>query len=501
MKRGFDTEKYLQVQSEEILKRVTGFEKLYLEFGGKVCGDFHAMRVLPGYEPNTKIRMLQTIEDNSEIIFCISAKDIEARKIRGDFGVTYETMTLRTINDLRSFGLDISAVIINRFSGEKNALQFKNYIENVGINCFLQREIEGYPANLEKIVSEEGYGQNSYVESNKSVVVVAGVGPGSGKMSFCLSQLYHDHKKGINSGFAKFETFPIWNLPIDHPINIAYEAATADIGDINIVDPFHLQKYGISAVSYNRDIENFPILKSILDKIGTNAYNSPTDMGVSKIEEGILDDSAVVEAAKQEVIRRHFRYKKENLLGIIEKDVVDRTEKLMLRLEVDESYRKVVLAARDCAEQSYNQGKGHKNLFCGTAIEVDDGEKIITGKNSPLFHSESAAVINSLKYLTSTPDDIHLIPEGIIQRIREMKRNVGGSVNPSLDVSEMLIALSVSAENNLYVQECIEKIPLLNGCEIHTTHLLSKGDEDGIRNLKMNLTTDALSSQRIYLRT
>ncbi|GAI86517.1 unnamed protein product, partial [marine sediment metagenome] len=282
---------------------------------------------------------------------------------------------------------------------------------------------------------------------------------------------------------------------------IVYEAATADIGDINMIDPFHLQKYDISAVNYNRDIENFPILKSILERIGTNIYKSPTDMAISKTKDGILDDSVIVEAAKQEVIRRYFRYKKENLLGIIEKDVVDRTEKLMLKLGVDESYRKVVLAARDCAEQGYNQGKGYKSLFCGTAIEIDDGKKIITGKNSPLLHSESAAVINSLKHLALVPDNIHLIPEDIIQRIRKMKRNVGGSVNPSLDVSEMLIALSVSIGNNSYSGRCIEKIPLLNGCEIHTTHIPNIGDEEGIRNLKMNLTTDALSSQRIYLRT
>jgi len=499
MKRGFDTEKYLQVQSREILKRVGNFNKLYLEFGGKICDDFHAARVLPGYEPNTKIKMLQMIKDNSEIVFCISAKDIENGRVRGDFGLSYETMTLKNINDLRSFGLDVSAVVINRFSGEKKALQFKNYLENIGIKGYLQKEIEGYPADVEKIVSENGYGQNPYVESDKSIVVVSGVAPGSGKMSFCLSQLYHDYKKGINSGFAKFETFPIWNLSIDHPINLAYEAATVDIGDINVVDPFHLNEYGISAINYNRDVENFPILRNILRKIGKDIYKSPTDMGISKTKEGIIDDSIVRLAAKQEVIRRYFRYKKEKLLGIVEKSVVDKIEKLMLKLELNENCRRVVLAARRCAEDCYNEGKGNKNFFCGTAIQLNDG-KIITGKNSPLLHSESAAIINALKDLAFIPDDIFLLPENLIQNIREMKKNVEGSNNPSLDVNEILIALSISAENNPNAKKCIEKIPLLKNCEMHTTHLPSRGDEEGIRNLGINLTTDAELTPKIYLK-
>jgi len=499
IKKGFDTEKYLQVQSREILKRVGDFKKLYLEFGGKICDDFHAARVLPGYEPNTKIKMLQMIKDNSEIIFCISAKDIENGKMREDFGLTYETMTLKSINDLRSFGLDVSAVIINRFSGEKKALQFKNYLENIGIKGYLQREIEGYPADIEKIVSEEGYGQNPYVESDKSIIVVSGVAPGSGKMSFCLSQLYHDCKKGINSGFAKFETFPIWNLSMDHPVNLAYEAATADIGDVNMVDPFHLKEYGTSAVNYNRDIENFPILRNILKKIGRDIYRSPTDMGVSKTKEGIIDDFIIRKAAEQEIIRRYFRHKKEKLLGIVEKDVVDKIEKLMLKLNLNENYRKVVLAARRCAEDCYNKGKRNKDLFCGSAIELGDG-RIITGKNSPLLHSESASIINTLKYLALIPDDIFLLPENLIQNIRNMKRSIGGSNNPSLDVNEILIALSISAENNPSAKKCIEKIPLLRNCEMHTTHLPSRGDEEGIRNLGINLTTDAELTPRIYLK-
>jgi len=499
IRRGFNAEKYLQVQSREILKRAEGFKKFYLEFGGKICDDFHAARVLPGYEPNTKIKMLQMIKDNSEIVFCISAKDIENGKMRGDFDLTYETMTLKSINDLRSFGLDVSAVIINRFSGEKKALQFKKYLENIGIKPYLQKEIEGYPANVEKIVSKKGYGQNPYVEFDKSIVVVSGVAPGSGKMSFCLSQLYHDYKRGINSGFAKFETFPVWDLPIDHPVNLAYEAATANIGDVNMLDPFHLREYGISAVNYNRDIENFPILRNILKKIGKDIYKSPTDMGVGKTKKGIIEDSIIKGAAKQEIIRRYFRYKKEKLLGIVEKSVVDKIEKLMLKLGLNENHRKVVLAARKCAEDCYKEGKGNNNFFCGTAIQLGD-ERIITGKNSHLLHSESAAIINALKSLALIPDDIFLLPENLIQNIRKMKKSIGGSDNPSLDVDEILIALSISAESNPSAKKCIEKISLLKNCEMHTTHLPSRGDEEGIRNLGINLTTDSALTPKIYLK-
>jgi len=498
MKKGFDTEKYLQVQSAEILKRVEGFSKLYLEFGGKICDDFHAARVLPGYEPNTKIKMLQTIKDVSEIVFCVSAKDIEEGRIRGDFGITYETMTLKSINDLKDLGLDVSSVIINRFSGEKKALKFKNYLDNIGVKVYLQKEIEGYPSDVDKIVSDDGYGQNPYVETQKKIIVVTGAAPGSGKMSFCLSQLYQDSLKGINSGFAKFETFPIWNLPIDHPVNTAYEAATADIGDVNMVDPFHLREYNVSAINYNRDIENFPILMNILQKIGKDIYKSPTDMGVSRTKEGIIDDSAVQEAARQEIIRRYFRYRKEHLLGICEKEVLDRMEVLMQKLNLNELDRRVVLAARRCAEDCYYAKKGNKNFFCGAAIELGDG-KIITGKNSPLLHAESAAIVNALKYLAFIPDDIPLITESLIQNIRKMKQSVEGSNNPSLDVSEILIALAISSQTNPGVEKCMAKINLLRGCEIHATHLPSKGDEEGIRNIGMNFTTDAELTPRIYL--
>jgi len=497
MEKGFDTEKYLEVQSKEILNRVNNFKKLYLEFGGKICDDFHAARVLPGYDANAKIRMLQMIKNDSEIIFCISAKDIEKSKMQGNFGLTYESMALKSINDLRGFGLDISAIVINRFSGEKKALKFKKYLENIGIRAYLQKEIEGYPADVDKIVSDEGYGQNPYVKTEKSIIVVSGVGPGSGKMSFCLSQIYHDNIRGIESGFSKFETFPVWDLSIDHPINIAYESATADIGDKNMIDPFYLQKYNSTAVNYNRDIENFPILKRIFKKIGKDIYSSPTEMGVNKVSQGIIDDEAVREAPKQEIIRRYFRHKKENILGIVDKEVVGKIEKLMQELEVNENYRKTVIPARRAMIDATRQDdKGKEGFYCGSAIQI--GDEIITGKNSELLHSESACIINALKYISGVPDDIDLLPESLINNIKELKEKIVKNSKPSLDVGEILIALAVSSSSNPTVKKCIDNISLLRNCEIHTTHLLSKGDERGLRDLGINLTTDAEFSSKIY---
>lgn len=496
-KRGFDTEKYLKEQSKEILNRVKNFEKLYLEFGGKICHDFHAARVLPGYDPNTKIKMLQMIKNDSEIIFCVSAKDIENSKMRGDFNLTYEASTLKTINDLRGFGLDISAVVINRYLDEEKVLKFKDYLENIGIRVYLYKEIKGYPSDVKKIVSKEGYGKNPYVKTKKPVVVVTGAGPGSGKMSFCLSQLYFDSKHKIDSGFAKFETFPVWNLPAEHPINLAYEAATADIGDFNMVDPFHLKAYKITAINYNRDVENFPILRKILSLMGKDIYKSPTEMGVSKTKVGIINDSIVREAAKQEIVRRYFRYKKEKVLGQVKKGTLDKVKALMEELEIDENYRKVVSYARKAAVEAEKQkDKGNKGFYCGSAIQVDS--KIVTGKNSKLLHSESACVINALKFLAKLPDNVDLIPETAINSIRALKKKISENENPSLDVSEVLIALAMASSTNLSVKKCLDKISLLKGCEMHTTHLLTRGDEKGLIELGINITTDAELTPKIY---
>jgi uncharacterized protein (UPF0371 family) len=496
MKRGFDTEKYLEIQSKEILSRVASSGKLYLEFGGKICHDFHAARVLPGYDANAKIRMLKMIRDDSEIVFCVSAKDIENGKMQANYGLNYEAATLKSVNELRDFGLDVSAVVINRFSGERKALRFKKYLENVGIRAYLQKEISGYPADVDKIVSERGYGENPYVETRKPIVVVTGVGPGSGKMSFCLSQLYHDHVRGITSKFSKFETFPIWDLPIDHPVNVAYEASTADIGDVNMIDPFHLKVHGVAAVNYNRDVENFPILKKILEKIGQEVFASPTEMGVSKAKIGIVDDGVVREASRQEVVRRYFRHKKENILGIVDREVVEKLEKFMGELDVNEGFRKVVIPAREAAVGAEGQGKGNKGFYCGSAIQIEN--QIITGKNSELLHSESACIINALKFVSGIPDDIDLLPESLINGIRELKGRIVESFNPSLDVSEILIALAVSSTTNPTAKRCVENLPKLRGCEMHTTHLSTRGDGAGLRDLGLNLTTDAELGPKIY---
>jgi uncharacterized protein (UPF0371 family) len=494
MEKDFDIKRYLEIQSKEILKRVNNFEKLYLEFGGKLYGDFHASRVLPGYDPNTKIEMLKSIKEDCEIIFCISAKDIENTKIRGDFGMNYTSSALKSINDLEELGLNVSAIIINRFSGEKKALKFKQYLDNLKIRNYLQKEIQGYPAEINKIVSEEGYGQNPYVKTTKPIIIVTGVGPGSGKMSFCLSQMYFDYKNNKKSGFAKFETFPIWDLPLEHPVNLAYEAATADIGDKNLIDPFHLKEYNLTAINYNRDIENFPILKKILEKIGSSCYKSPTEMGVNKVKEGIINIEAIENSSKQEIIRRYFRYKKEFQLGLIEKKVLDRIEQIMSFLDLSEKQREVVPPARNIA---ISAKKGNKGFFCGSAIKING--KIITGRNSELLHSESACIINALKTLANIPDKIPILPKQIINSIKILKEKTTGSSNPSLDVSEILIALAISSSSNPSAQECVEKIPLLKGKEMHSTHIPTKGDEIGIRDLGINFTTDAEITGRIYL--
>lgn len=498
MKEGFDLNKYLEIQSKEIISRVNGFEKLYLEFGGKIYDDFHAARVLPGYDPNTKIEILKKIKDQCEIIFCISAKDIENSKMRGDLNMNYTSSALKSINDLKEFGLGVSAIIINRFAGEKKVLKFKQYLDNLGIRNFLQKEIEGYPADVDKIMSEEGYGQNPYVETKKSIIIVTGVGPGSGKMAFCLSQMYFDNLNNKKTGFAKFETFPVWNLPLDHPINMAYEAATADIGDKNMIDPFHLKETGEIAINYNRDIENFPILKRILERVETESYKSPTEMGVNKIKEGIISDDMVEESARQEIIRRFFRYKKEYQLGLVNKETIDRITKIMQSLDLNESDRLVVSKARECAlESEKNPEKGNKGFYCSSALKLNG--KIITGKNSSLLHSESACILNALKELAKIPDDIDLIPKQIITSIKNLKQKTKKNPNTSLNVSEILITLAISSSSNPSAQKCIEKIPLLYGTEMHTTHLPTKGDESGIRDLGINLTTDAEITGRIYL--
>jgi len=490
-KKGFDNKRYIEKQSKAILERVKKFDKLYLEFGGKLYGDFHASRVLPGYHPDTKIEVLKQLKD-IEIIFCISAKDIQKGKIRGDFGLTYDNAALKMINDLKNFDLYVSSVVINRFADEPLAIKFKKFLDKLKIESYFQAEIQGYPANIKKILSSEGYGKNPYIKTKKRIVIVTGVGPGSGKMSTCLSQLYLDSKKNIKSGFAKFETFPIWNLPLEHPVNVAYEAATADIGDFNMVDPFHLEIYGIKAINYNRDIENFNIMKNILEKISSLSYNSPTDMGVSMTKEGIIDGTIIKEASKQEIIRRYLRYKKELAKGFGEEETVGRIEKLMLKLNLETEDRKVVVHAREVSKEAI---KKDAKFFYGCSIELPNG-KIINGKSSELLHAESAAILNAIKELANIPKKIKLLPETIIQNINKLKKEL--KTNESLNVEEVIIALSISATTNPSADFCIKKLEILRGCEMHSTHFPSRGDESGLRKLGVNITTDCLFTKNMY---
>jgi len=498
---GFDNERYLEAQAKAILKRGEMFKgKLYLEFGGKLVQDLHAARVLPGYDPNCKIKLLQRLKDILEIIYCICAGDIEKGRIRGDFGLTYDTATLKTFDDLEDLGFSINTVIINRYHGEKAADRFINFLRMRGIRVYTQPEIQGYPADVEKIVSPEGYGRNPFIETSKPLVIVTGAGPGSGKMSTCLSQVYHHHLREETAGFAKFETFPIWNLPLKHPVNVAYEAATADLQDKNMVDPFHLAAYGVTAINYNRDIENFSIMKEIISRISDPnshmlSYRSPTDMGVNRAKEGIVDDELVRRAARQEIIRRYFRYSWELKQGIEKKETVDIMEKLMQEVSVKPTDRPTVPAARDAANRAKEMGKGNRGVYCGAAIQLQD-ETIVTGMNTPLLHAETAAILNAVKKLAGIPREIDLLSPALIQNIATMKKDILGSKAESLNVEEMLIALSISAAHSPTSEVCLRKLEQLAGCEFHCTHIISKGDENGLRKLKLNITTDALPSSR-----
>ena len=500
-KIGFYNEKYLKEQSAAILERVSLFDnKLYLEFGGKLCFDYHAARVLPGYDPNVKIRLLQKLKDKLDIILCIFAADIEKGRLRGDFGITYDAATLKLIDDLRSWGLDVVAVVITRFTNQPAALVFKNKLERRGIKVYLHYPIEGYPTNVDLIVSEEGFGRNDFIETKNPIVVVTAPGPNSGKLSCCLSQLYHEHKRGVKAGYAKFETFPIWNLALKHPVNVAYEAATADIMDFNLVDPFHLAKYNQVAINYNRDVESFPILKLILDKISDKTgasftYNSPTDMGVNRAGFGIIDDEVVQEAALQELIRRYFRYNTEYILGIEKKETVERVAKLMEELQVKITDRPVVEVARKAAGDAEAEGKGNAGVFCGAAIQLKDS-RIITGKNSPLMHAASSVVLNAIKVLADIPDSILLLSPNIISQIRKLKKGILNADSESLNLEETLIALSISAATNHTAELAMNKLTELKGCQMHMTHLPTPGDDVGLKRLGVNLTTDGKFSSR-----
>lgn len=499
---GFDNEKYLREQTSAILERVNRFNnKLYLEFGGKILFDFHAARVLPGFDPNVKMRLLQMLKDKIDVILCIHAGDIERKKIRADFGITYDADALKTIDDFREWGLDITAVVITRYQNQSTAKAFKNKLELRGVKVYLHYPIKGYPTDVDLIVSDQGYGANEYIRTTHPIVIVTGPGPGSGKLATCLGNLYHEYKTGIKAGFAKFETFPIWDLPIDHKVNIAYEAATVDLKDEVLIDEHHLKAYGVKIVNYNRDIEAFHLLKRIIEKItgGESMYQSPTDMGVNRASSGIVDDRIISEASNQEIIRRYFRCAVEYAMGLADKETLDHALNILDKAGAKAEDRKVVLPAREAAKDAEKCGKGNAGLFCGAAIELRDGT-IITGKNSTLLHASSSLILNAAKYLAGLPDNLYLLPKNIIDSVTHLKKDILNGKMVSLDVEETLIVLGISALSNPAAQMALENLKGLRGCEVHTTHIPTPGDEAGWRKLMVNLTCDPeYSSKSLFI--
>lgn len=491
-KAAFDNEKYIREQTSEILERVDKFDnKLYLEFGGKLLYDYHASRVLPGYDPNIKMRLLQALKAKADILLCIYAGDIERKKMRADFGITYDSDALKLIDDLRGWGINVLGVVITRFEDQPAAEQFKNKLERRKIKVYTHKYTKGYPTDIDLIVSDEGYGANAYIETEKPLIIVTGPGPGSGKLATCLSQVYHEYKRGIYAGYAKFETFPIWNLPLKHPVNAAYEAATADLGDFNMIDPFHLETYNEKAINYNRDVEVFPILKRILKKIMDvdSFYKSPTEMGVNRVGFAIPDDEVTKEAAKQEIIRRYFRYRCEYAMGLTNKETVQRVELLAEDFNLNPEYRRVVEPARKAAVNAQESNKGNEGIFCGAAIALKDGT-IVTGNNSTQLHAASSLILHAIKHLAGIPEKIKLLPPNIIESVRNLKTEVLNEKNLSLDLVETLIALSASAITNSAAQLALETLKDLQGCEVHMTHIPTPGDEAGLRRLGVNLTSD-----------
>jgi uncharacterized protein (UPF0371 family) len=490
-KIGFDNKRYLKEQTAAILERVNRFnDKLYLEFGGKLLFDYHAARVLPGFDPNVKMRLLQELKDKIDIILCIYAGDIERKKVRADFGITYDSDALKTIDDFNEWGIEVTGVVITRYENQASAKAFKNKLERRGIKVYTHNFTKGYPTDVDVIVSDEGYGANKPVRTTKPIVVVTGPGPGSGKLATCLCHLYHEYKNGVKAGYAKFETFPIWNLPLNHKVNVAYEAATVDLKDSNLIDHYHLEAYNERAVNYNRDIEAFPLVKRIIEKISgeKSLYKSPTDMGVNRAGFGIVDDDVVKEASHKEVIRRYFRCACEYAMGFVDKDILNRMELIMENINAKVEDRKVVAPAREAALRAEKLGKGNEGIFCGAAIELEDG-KIITGENSPLMHAASSLIINTTKYLAGLPEKMHLLPKNIIDSLTHLKREVLNRKMTSLDLEETLIALSISAISNPAAQMAVENLKNLKDCEVHLTHIPTPGDEAGLRKLGVNLTS------------
>ena len=478
----FDNEKYLQTQSEHIRQRIAQFGgKLYLEFGGKLYDDNHASRVLPGFQPDSKLRMLLQLKEQVEMVIAINADDIEKNKVRGDLGITYDRDVIRLIDVFRSFGLYVSSVVLTRFHDQPLALAFQSRLEGLGIRVYHHYGIPGYPANTSLIVSDEGFGKNDYIETSRSLVVVTAPGPGSGKLATCLSQLYHEHIRGNTAGYAKFETFPIWNLPLNHPVNLAYEAATADLNDVNMIDPFHLEAYGVTTVNYNRDVEAFPVLVAIFEKIlGHCPYKSPTDMGVNMAGNCIVDDEAVCRASRQEIIRRYYEALCDQKRGKQVEDALRKLDLLMKKAGVSPADRRVVAPALKRAEETGAPA---------AAMELPDGT-IVTGKTSALLGASSALLLNALKALGGMHSDLHLISPAALDPIQHLKVAHLGNRNPRLHTDETLIALSISAATNPMAECAMEQLDKLRGCEVHSSVILSPVDERTFRRLGVNLTCE-----------
>lgn len=488
MKIGFDNDKYLSMQSEHIRQRINQFDnKLYLEFGGKLFDDYHASRVLPGFAPDSKLRMLMQLSDHAEIVIVISAGDIEKNKVRGDLGITYDIDVLRLIDSFRGRGFYVGSVVITQYSGQNSANKYKDKLEKLGIKVYLHYPIEGYPSNIPLIVSDEGYGKNQYIETTKPLVVVTAPGPGSGKMATCLSQLYHEHKRGIKAGYAKFETFPIWNLPLKHPVNLAYEAATADLNDVNMIDPFHLEAYGVTTVNYNRDIEIFPVVNAMFELIaGKSPYKSPTDMGVNMAGNCIVDDEVCREASRNEIVRRYFK-------ALCDQKTGKNVDGELFKLELLLNQAGLAVGERPVEKQAHAVAE-RTDGAPAAAIELPDGT-VVTGKTGPLLGAASSALLNALKKLAGIDQEIDLVSARAIEPIQTLKTNYLGSRNPRLHTDEILIALSSSAAENETAAIALRQLSKLKGCDMHSTVILSSVDTDTLKRLGMYLTCEPAYEQ------
>ena len=487
MEIGFSNEKYINEQTDFILKRVSRFQKLYLEFGGKLFGDKHAARVLPGYDEDIKTTLLEKMKDEMEVIVTIHAQDIISNKLNNNTGLTYEKECIRLIERLKKRGIKINSVVINRYKKDENVDRFAALLKGSNMPVYLHETTEGFPNDVDRILSEDGFGKHPYVETTRKIIVVTGPGPGSGKMTTCLSQLYHEYKRGVKAGYAKFETFPVWNLPLKHELNLAYEAATADLSDVNQIDPFHLESYGEVSVNYNRDIEAFPILKKILDRImGEEFYKSPTDMGVNRIKSGIIDEEVVKEASRQEIIRRYLKALFVFKVTHQNEPEMQRIKRLMEELNLKVEDRKSLVVAREKKEELMSESDFSGNV---TAIEIEDGT-IITGKDSELMDSAAAAVLNALKHISNIPDDLHLIDKAILEPIKEVKGIIEKKNGPVLNVEEVLICLATSKMFNPSARICIENLAKLRGLRGHSTGMLNITDIDIFRKLDIDLTSD-----------